>query len=138
VALSAKFLADKSALARFPVAEVAQRLRPLMEEGLIATCAIIDLEILFSSRGLADYEAVLEERRSLDTAPITPKVMTKAIELQHALARRGQHRVPIPDLVISAAAHEASLVVLHYDADFERIAAVGGASHEWVVTRGSI
>lgn len=109
-----------------------------MEEGLIATCAIIDLEILYSSRDLGDYEAVLEERRSLDTAPITPKVMTKAIELQHALARRGRHRVPIPDLVISAAAHEASLVVLHYDADFERIAAVGGAPHEWVVTRGSI
>jgi hypothetical protein len=138
VALSAQFLADKSALARFPVAAVAQRLRPLMEEGLIATCAIIDLEILYSSRDLADYELVLEERRSLDAVAITPKVMTKAIDLQHSLAGRGQHRVPIPDLVISAAAHEASLVVLHYDADFERIAAVGGAPHEWVVPRGLI
>jgi len=29
------------------------------------------------------------------------------------------------------------LVVLHDDADFERIAAVGGARHEWVVPQGS-
>jgi predicted nucleic acid-binding protein len=138
VALSAIYLADKSALARFPKAAVAARLRPLLEEGLIATCAIIDLEVLFSSRNLSEYEAVLDERRSLDSAPITPDVMARAVELQHALARRGQHRVPIPDLVISSAAEAAGLVVLHYDADFERIAAVGGARQEWMVPQGSV
>lgn len=109
-----------------------------MEEGLVATCAVVDLEILYSSRGLAEYEAVLEERRSLDRAPITPAVMAKAVELQHELARSGHHRVPIPDLVISAAAHEAMLIVLHYNADFERIADAGGARHEWVAPRGSL
>ena len=138
MALSAQYLADKSALARFPVPAVEERLRPLLEEGLLATCAIVDLEVLYSSRGLTDYGAVLEERKSLDAAPITPEVMASAIELQHALAGRGQHRVPIPDLVISAAAHAAGLVVLHYDADFERIASVGGAAHEWVVPQGSV
>jgi predicted nucleic acid-binding protein len=137
VALSATYLADKSALARFPVAAVARRLRPLMEEGLVATCAIVDLEVLYSSRKLADYEETLEERRSLDDAPITPEVMSRAIELQHELAGRGQHRLPIPDLVVSAAAQVAGLVVLHYDADFERIAAAGGAPHEWVVPQGT-
>jgi len=138
VALSARYLTDKSALARFPVPRVATRLRPLLEEGAIATCAIVDLEVLYSSRSLRDYEEVLEERRSLDSAPITPQVMATAIELQHALARRGQHRVPIPGLVISAAAKHAGLVVLHYDADFERIAQVGGSRHEWVVPQGSV
>ena len=137
MALSARYLADKSALARFPVAAVARRLRPLLEEGRIATCAIVDLEVLYSSRNLADYEETLEERRSLDDAPITPEVMARAIDLQRALAGRGQHRLPIPDLVISAAAQVAGLVVLHYDADFERIAAAGGAPHEWVVPQGT-
>jgi predicted nucleic acid-binding protein len=137
VALSATYLADKSALARFPVAAVARRLRPLLEEGRVATCAIVDLEVLYSSRNLADYEETLEERRSLDDAPITPEVMSRAIDLQRALAERGQHRLPIPDLVISAAAQVAGLVVLHYDADFERIAAAGGAPHEWVVPQGT-
>ncbi len=138
MALDAQYLADKSALSRFPVPAVAQRLRPLLEEGSIATCAIVDLELLYSARNLADYEEVLEERRSLDTAPITPEVMTKAIELQHELARHGHHRVPIPDLVISAAAQAADLTVLHYDSDFERIADAGGAAQEWVIPRGSL
>jgi hypothetical protein len=138
VALTARYLADRSALARFPVPAVQQRLRPLLEEGWIATCAIVDLEVLYSSRSLADYQAVLEERRSLDAGPIDPEVMHAAIELQHALARRGQHRVPIADLVISAAAKAAGLVILHYDADFERIAGVGGAVQEWVVPHGSL
>jgi predicted nucleic acid-binding protein len=138
VALSARYLADKSALARFPVPAVEARLRPLIEDGEVATCAIVDLEVLYSSRNLSDYEGVLQERMSLDAAPITPEVMSTAIELQHELARRGQHRVPIPDLIISAAARRANLVVLHYDSDFERIAAVGGAAHEWVVPKGSV
>jgi predicted nucleic acid-binding protein len=138
VALTATYLADKSALARFPVPAVAARLRPLLEDGELATCAIVDLEVLYSSRNLRDFEEILEERRSLDTVPITPDVMAIAIDLQHELARRGQHRVPIPDLVISAAARAAGLVVLHYDADFERIAAAGGAPHEWVVPPGSV
>jgi hypothetical protein len=138
VALSARYLVDKSALARFPVPAVETRLRPLLEDGAIATCTIIDLEVLYSSRSLVDYEAILQERRALDTAPITEAVMRTAIDLQHELARRGQHRVPIPDLIISAAALKANLVVLHYDRDFERIADVGGAAQEWVVPQGSV
>jgi predicted nucleic acid-binding protein len=139
VALStATYLADKSALARFPVPTVAARLRPLMEDGLIATCAMVDLEVLYSSRNLRDYEEILEERLSLDAAPITEEVMVAAIELQHELARRGQHRVSIPDLVISTAAAAAGLVVLHYDSDFPRLTAAGGAPHEWVVPKGSV
>lgn len=138
MALGARYLADKSALARFPTPAVAARLRPLLEEGEIATCAVIDLEVLYSTRNLAAYDEVLEERRSLDSAPITPAVMALAIDLQHALARRSQHRVPIPDLIISAAALASGLVVLHYDSDFERIAEAGGADQEWVVPRGSL
>jgi predicted nucleic acid-binding protein len=40
--------------------------------------------------------------------------------------------------MISAAAREAGLIVLHYDTDFGRIAAAGGAEHEWVVPQGSV
>jgi hypothetical protein len=138
VALNARYLADKSALARFAHPVVGARLRPLLEDGLIATCAIVDLEVLFSSRTLDDYEAVHLERRSLDSAPITPAVLDLAIDLQHELAKRGQHRLAIPDVVISAVARSAGLIVLHYDADFERVGAVGGAEPEWVAPRGSL
>jgi predicted nucleic acid-binding protein len=134
--VTASYLAGKSALARMPHPAVAARLQPLVEDGGVATCAIIDLEVLFSARSLEDYEAVLAEREALDEVPITPAVMTRSIEIQHDLARRGQHRLAIPDLIIAAAAESAGLTVLHYDADYERIAAVTGQPHEWIVPRG--
>ena len=37
-----------------------------------------------------------------------------------------------------AAAEDAGLVVLHYDADFDRIAAVTGQECEWVVAPGTV
>jgi predicted nucleic acid-binding protein len=138
LAVTSAFLADKSVLARLTTPRVAERVLPLLEEGVIATCAIIDLEVLYSARSLTDYEEVRHERRSLDSAPITPEVMETAIDLQHALATRGQHRIPIPDLVISAAARHANLIVLHYDENFARLHDVGGAPHEWVAPRGSL
>ena len=138
MALRARFLADKSALARFSIPTVAERLRPLLENGLIATCSIVDLEILYSTRSSSDFEEVLVERQSLDEAPVTQEVMHAAVEIQRDLARVGQHRLAIPDVIISATAKASDLIVLHYDSDFERLAAVGGADHEWVVPRGSL
>ncbi len=87
MALTARYLADKSALGRFPHPKVAARLRPLLEEGLVATCAIVDLEVLYSASGLDDYEAVLEEWDVLGDVPITPDVLREAIAVQHQLAR---------------------------------------------------
>lgn len=138
MAVTASYLADKSALARMPHPAVAARLQPLIEDGDIATCAIIDLEVLFSARSLEDYEAVRAERAALDDVPISPAIMTRSIQIQHDLARRGQHRLAIPDLIIAASAESAALTVLHYDADYELIAAVTGQPHEWIVPRGSL
>lgn len=70
--------------------------------------------------------------------PVDDAVFDRAIEVQGWLARRGQHRLPIPDLVIAAAAEASGLDVLHYDGDFDRIAAVTGQPMEWVVPRGSV
>lgn len=136
--MNATHLADKSVLARAGLPAVDDRLRPLVANGRIATCAVLDLEALYSARSAQEYDEVLAERHSLDDAPITPEVTALAISLQQALARQGRHRLPIPDLLISAAAKVAGLTVLHYDADFERLAAVGGAAQEWIVPAGSI
>lgn len=138
MALSATHLADKSALARMPHPAVAARLRPLLEEGAIATCAIVDLEVLFSARNLSDYDAVRRERQSLDDVPITPAIMARSLDIQQKLAQRGQHRLPIPDLIIAATAENADLILLHCDGDYEVIAAVTEQAHEWVVPRGSL
>ena len=68
--------------------------------------------------------------------PITEAVTARAFEVQHGLARRGQHRVPLPDLLIAAVAEVNDVTVVHYDADFDRIAEITGQPTEWVVLRG--
>lgn len=65
--------------------------------------------------------------------------MIRALEIQALLAERSQHRgVSVPDLLIAACAERAGLVVLHYDADYDRIAEMTGQPTRWVVPRGSI
>ena len=65
--------------------------------------------------------------------------MNRALQVTEMLAAVGHHRVASPaDLVIAAAAEAANLTLLHYDADFERIAAVTNQPTEWVAEPGSL
>lgn len=132
------YLADKSALARITHAAVDERLAPLILEGQIATCPIVDLEVLYSARSFDHYEEVRSERMALPSFPMTEQIAVRALEVQHRLARRGQHRVPVPDLLIAATAEINGVAVIHYDADYDRIGRVTGQPAEWVVPRGSI
>lgn len=55
------------------------------------------------------------------------------------MAARGQHRaLGIVDLLTAAVAEYLGAVVLHYDAEFEHVAAVTGQPHQWVAARGSL
>ena len=138
MAVAPHYLADKSALARLHYPPVARRLGPLLIDGLVATTPIIDLEVLYSARSPADYDEILAERRALPSYPLTGDVTDRAIDVQHGLARLGQHRVPLPDLLIAAVAELNDLAVLHYDSDYDRIARTTGQRCEWVVPRGSL
>lgn len=133
------YLIDKSALARMSHPQVQARLVPILEAGEAATCAVIDLEVLYSTRNASDH-ARTRRRRSLAyrQVELTEAMFQRAIEVQGLLALRGQHRVPIPDLIIAAAAEHAGMVLLHYDSDFDRIATITGQEMEWVVPRGSV
>lgn len=135
----AQYLADKSALARLHLDAVARRVGPLFLAGEVATCGIVDLELLFSARSIRDYLGILGDRRSLPRAEVGEAGIERAVEVQTALARRGQHRgVSIPDLLIAAAAELAGLTLLHYDQDFDLVTEVTGQPSEWVVKRGSV
>jgi hypothetical protein len=137
--VKARYLVDKSALARMREPAVAARLGPIIENGLAATCAIVDLEVLYSARRAEDHVEI-RRRRALayERVPLDEATFERAIDVQGLLARKAQHRIPIPDLIIAAAAEGAGLIVLHYDADFERIAEVTGQPIDWVVPRGSL
>lgn len=130
------YLIDKSALARMPHRVVQATLAPILEDGEAATCAMIDLEVLYSTRNAGEH-ARTRRRRGLAYrhVELTEAMFQRAIDVQGLLARRGHHRVPLPDLIVAA---HAGMVLLHYDADFDRIAAVTGQAVEWVVPRGSI
>ena len=137
--MTAKYLLDKSALARMSAPRVEARLAPLIETGQAATCTVIDLEVLFSARNLADYDAIRHRRRfAYSSVPVTERTFDRALTIQRELAKTGRHRVPINDLLIAAAAEQAGLVVLHYDRDFDLIAEVTGQPVEWVVERGTV
>ena len=137
--LNPYYLADKSVLVRMRHNEVAARLAPLIEAGAIASCAIVDLEVLFSARNAEEHSAIARRRSiAYPSVPIEESTLRRAIEVQGLLAVSGRHRVPIPDLIIAATAEQAGLTVLHYDHDFDVIAEATKQPMEWVVPRGTL
>lgn len=134
------FLADKSALTRRETRpEVREALEPLLLAGEVATCGIVELELLYSATSRATYRALSEALRGMPRVEVDERVVRRALEIQAMLAERSQHRaVPLPDLLVAACAERSGLAVLHYDADFERIAELTGQRVRWVVPRGSV
>jgi predicted nucleic acid-binding protein len=114
-------------------------LTPLLLAGDVARCSIIDLELLYSARGHADFTHLLADRHALPAIAIEQRDFDRAIAVMEMLARRGKHRgVSIPDLLIAAVAERASLIVLHYDRDFDLIASATGQNVQWIVPAGSV
>lgn len=132
------FLVDKSVWSRIRQPAVSAALRPLVDAGLVATCWMVDLEMLYSARSGAEHDQVRAERRGFTWLAMPDEVGDRAIEVQAELARRGRHRaVPLPDLLIAATAERHAATVLHYDGDFDVIAEVTGQPVRWVVPRGT-
>jgi predicted nucleic acid-binding protein len=139
VALSAYYLGDTSAVARVGRPEVAARLVPLLESGLVARCTPTDLEAGFASTSPATHRSMRKARSAWPFVPMDQAVLDRAVAVQDVLAERSQHRgVKIADLLVAAAAEAADLVVLHYDHDFDLIAEVTGQATEWVVPSGTV
>ena len=136
----ARWLIDKSVLARLSDPSVSQATWWRILRGTVGVAIVTELEMGFSARSLADYR---ETRQKLvgQLVPVAMPVRAeaRAREVQSALVERGQHRsAGVADLLLAATAEIERLIVLHYDADFDVIAEVTGQQCEWVVPRGSI
>ena len=120
--------------------EVAARLSPLIEAGLVATTASLDAEALYSARNPAEYEQLWADRRvAYEYLPTDDQHWQAALKAQRELARLGQHRaVGMPDLLTAVLAAEHRLAVIHYDADFETAATVVAFEQIWVMPRGML
>jgi hypothetical protein len=140
MAAVARYLADKSALARLHNPEVGSFLAPLIEAGLIATCAVIEFEILWSTRSPEEYDTVHTDRSvGYEWLATEDTDWQRALEVQRQLWKTGRMRtVPLPDLLIAAVAERHQVEVVHYDSDYETIAELTGQQTRWVVKRGSV
>jgi predicted nucleic acid-binding protein len=112
-----------------------------LEAGEIATCDMVKLELLTGARNAAELTATRRDLEALPQCTIEPDAWRRALDVYEELARHGgshHRRVSHPDLLIAAAAEAAGLGLVHYDADYEVIAAVTGQRTRWIVPRGVI
>jgi hypothetical protein len=134
------YLIDTSAQARYRNPAVRRVIAGLIVDRAAATCVTVDLEAGYSGRDLADVRIIAERRRTLYVVlPMTEVIAERARDVQVRMAARGHHRAAgVIDLITAAVAEHHGAVILHYDADFEHIAAVTGQPHSWIAPRGSL
>jgi predicted nucleic acid-binding protein len=133
------FLVHTSAIARVANTAVRAELTRLGRLGLLATCVTIDLEVLYSARSPQEYRDIATRRIDAFTdLPITPEICQRARAVQSELARTSQHRAAgVIDLLSAATAEQYGATILHYDRDFDHIAAVSKQPARWIAPPGT-
>jgi hypothetical protein len=103
----------------------AEDLSGLLRAGhIFAGSHLTAMELAYSARNSDDHARVIARQRASRWLPVTEAVMDRALEIIGHLAQRGQHRMPIPDVIIAATAEQHDATVLHVDGDYDRIAAI--------------
>jgi predicted nucleic acid-binding protein len=134
------YLIDTSAHARIAHPAVRNVIAGLITDRAAATCVTVDLDAGYSGRALTDVRTIIERRRSLYlTLPFSEVIAERARDIQVRMAARGHHRAAgVIDLLTAAVAEHHGATIIHYDADFEHIAATTGQPHAWIAPRGSL
>ena len=131
-------LLDTSVVSRLGVPTVRAVIEPLVNDGRVGRAGITDLEVGYGSRNAREWDQDMADLSVFDLVETTEKHVRRARQVQRLLASRSQRGRKVPDLLIAAAAEDAGLTLLHYDADFDQIARVTGQTCLWVVPPGSI
>ena len=137
----AQFLVDTSALTRLlKDAAVQAEWEQQVNAGLVAICAITEIELHFTAKSKADIEEQADLYREIFSwVVMRDNVFERAKEVQFLLATRGSHRSAGPaDLLLAATAEAHGLIILHYDADFAQIADITGQPARWLAEPGTI
>jgi predicted nucleic acid-binding protein len=140
MAAVASHLADTSALARLSRPAVAAVLGPLIEAGLVATCAVIEFELGWATRSGSEFDLVRSDREEgYEWLATHDEDWRRALDVQGVLWRNGHVRaVGFPDLLIAAVAEREHVTLVHYDGDYDLIAQVTRQPMQWVVPRGTV
>ena len=122
---------------RFP--ELTGWFNAAVAAGLVLVCDLVILELTRLAPNERRAREVSSRLTVFEAVPMPAGLWDRARETQLALAANGDHRrVPPADLLLAAAAEEAGVVLVHYDRDYGRIAAVGSLRHEWLVPDGTL
>lgn len=132
------YVVDTSVLTRLHQPAVREMVESLAALGRAARAGISDLEIGFSARNEAEWDRLSAALEAFPLIETTPEHLRRARQVQRLLAAGGLRGRKVPDLLVAAAAELAGHAVLHYDADFDHIAAITGQPCEWVVPAGSV
>jgi predicted nucleic acid-binding protein len=135
------FIADTSAWAHARKPRVRAQFAAALRGAQIATCPIVNLELLYSATDAASYDELAGTLAQLRDIPITRSVTNAALRAQRELAHaraRFQRSVALPDLLIAAAAADVAVGVLHYDEDYDTLSTVLDFESRWVAPRGSL
>jgi predicted nucleic acid-binding protein len=124
----ALYLIDTSGLFRIFQAELREAWSEQLAAGVIAVCPIIELEVLYSARSLADR---LEKQRLMSElfvwVPMYEGAYDRARDVQQTLTETGAHRsAGAIDLLVAATAERNHLTVLCDDHDYLTVARVTG------------
>jgi len=122
---------------RFP--GLAQWFNAEVRAGRVLVCELVRLELI---RLTPNHERAGDLARRLaafDSVPMPESLWSRARDVQLAMSAAADHRrVPPPDLLLAAAAELARVPILHYDRDYERVAAVTHQEHAWFVQDGTL
>ncbi|MDQ6745815.1 MAG: PIN domain-containing protein [Actinomycetota bacterium] len=128
-----QFIADTSAHYRAGDPKVREQWIAAYERGLLLTCLVVRFELLYSARNVDEFDDINANLADLRDVPITVSVQRAALGSMRELAQEAQHRVKLSDLLVAAAAQEASVGVLHCDADFDLLATTLSFDSRWLL-----
>lgn len=136
--MSRRYLVDKSALERWKFPPAAEVLDELSDRALLCVCGPVEMEVMFSARNGGEADRLRRWLVGFDYLPMPDEVWDTAKSTQQQAVHGGHHRaLSMADLLIAATAQRHDVTVLHYDGDFDMIAAITGQSTRWVAEPGS-
>jgi hypothetical protein len=120
------FLLDSSVWIRVfrrpPDRRIEQRVREVVRGRSAASNGVIRIELAAGAKSEREYLDTCETVDALTELPLRSTTVERACRLGYDLRRKGI-TASTPDLIIAASAMEHDAVLVHADADFDRIAA---------------
>jgi PIN domain. len=119
--------------------ELAVWFNAAVEAGLVLVCDLVILELTRLAPNERRAREIADRLAAFEAIQMPAGLWARAREIQLALAAGGDHRrVPPADLLLAAAAEEAGVTLVHYDRDYERIAAASELRQEWLAPDGTL